>query len=467
MLAAGNRALRSARRSVRRSARRPRSAGPAMATATGVAARTAATIRCLVLAYVLAQVIIWRSFYAADPWRLTGPAVAVAGGAAVLACLRQGAPGGALAAADSAVVVALALAAVWCVPPPMRGDTANWLYISMAGQLLMPAWFAPTAAFVPLALASGAAYWAGAVASPVPGSAMPGSADNSPAAASLFLLTIGVVAWYGLRMVYRRAATADAALAQADRQSRQQYVTLLRDIEGREHDRLLHDTVLNTLTALGRPAGGTREVAARVRLDVTLMESALSETGDLTAGAGGPAAAAGPDGGLLAAITAAVTTMCGRGLDVHLDIARRVADWAAAPPAASAPLGASARPLVMPGRVATALAQAAGEALANVARHAGTGEAWVVVRPIAAGPAEADRSAADPAEAGLAGIRVTVRDAGAGFDPAQIGPDRLGVRRSIVERVGDWGGQATVRSAPGGGTEVSLAWTASPGEPSW
>jgi signal transduction histidine kinase len=34
------------------------------------------------------------------------------------------------------------------------------------------------------------------------------------------------------------------------------------------------------------------------------------------------------------------------------------------------------------------------------------------------------------------------------------------VRRSITERVEDWGGSAWVRSAPGEGTSVSLCWPA-------
>jgi signal transduction histidine kinase len=136
-------------------------------------------------------------------------------------------------------------------------------------------------------------------------------------------------------------------------------------------------------------------------------------------------------------------------------VARRVADWAQAP-LSSAPLVAP----VMPGRVAAALAQAAGEALANVARHAGTDEAWVAVRPCSPAP-----GSAGSAGTVLAGVSVVVRDEGAGFDPDRIGPDRLGVRRSIVERVADWGGRATIESAPGAGTVVSLAWTA--GEPAW
>jgi signal transduction histidine kinase len=90
--------------------------------------------------------------------------------------------------------------------------------------------------------------------------------------------------------------------------------------------------------------------------------------------------------------------------------------------------------------VAAAIVHATREALANVATHAGTGEAWVSVT-LAAGA-----------------LRVTVRDTGAGFDPARVDPARLGLRRSITERLTDRGGRASVRSAPGQGTLVSLSW---------
>lgn len=53
-------------------------------------------------------------------------------------------------------------------------------------------------------------------------------------------------------------------------------------------------------------------------------------------------------------------------------------------------------------------------------------------------------------------VEVFVRDHGAGFDIADIPPDRMGVRESIVGRMIRHGGEATVRRAAGGGTEVHL-----------
>jgi signal transduction histidine kinase len=60
------------------------------------------------------------------------------------------------------------------------------------------------------------------------------------------------------------------------------------------------------------------------------------------------------------------------------------------------------------------------------------------------------------AEVGEQEVEVNVRDRGRGFDPDLIDSDRHGVRQSIVERVESVGGRATLRSAPGEGTEVRL-----------
>lgn len=53
-------------------------------------------------------------------------------------------------------------------------------------------------------------------------------------------------------------------------------------------------------------------------------------------------------------------------------------------------------------------------------------------------------------------IEAYVRDRGPGFDLAAVPEDRLGVRESIIGRMQRAGGTATVRPAPGGGTEVAL-----------
>jgi signal transduction histidine kinase len=81
---------------------------------------------------------------------------------------------------------------------------------------------------------------------------------------------------------------------------------------------------------------------------------------------------------------------------------------------------------------------ATGEAVTNAAKHARTGQVDVY------------------AEIGAEAVDVFVRDRGRGFDPDAVPADRLGVRRSIIDRMARHGGTAQVRSVAGEGTEVRL-----------
>lgn len=85
-----------------------------------------------------------------------------------------------------------------------------------------------------------------------------------------------------------------------------------------------------------------------------------------------------------------------------------------------------------------ALIGAAREAMINAAKHSGAMRIDVYAEV-------ADRTAS-----------VFVRDRGAGFDPAAIGEDRMGIAGSIVGRMKRHGGHAAVVSRPGEGTEVRL-----------
>jgi signal transduction histidine kinase len=53
-------------------------------------------------------------------------------------------------------------------------------------------------------------------------------------------------------------------------------------------------------------------------------------------------------------------------------------------------------------------------------------------------------------------VSLFVRDRGRGFDPDAVPDDRKGLAESVRARVARRGGSATIRSAPGRGTEVSL-----------
>jgi len=402
-------------------------------------ARIAIILRGMALAEMLAQVIIWHSFYLASPWLLWGPAVALASGGTAMACLRNRRPTARLAVADTALYAALALTAGSCVPAALRGEAGDWLFILVTSQAVIPIWFAPGRLSAPLAAAPGVAFAIGTVLGP-PTRMVPVTSRNA-SIALLFLVVI--VHWLVRRMLCTRAAAADAGLAAADRDARDQYVILSRNIERREQDRLLHDTVLNTLTALAR--SGSAAATGQCRQDIAMLERAMSKPGDAAAGTRAGA-------GLLAAITAVISEMRSAGLVVDLEITDDAAGTADSNPPARGAL-----PLVsVPALVEDALARATREALANVAAHAGTGQAAVTVSLTR--PDAQDASGPDP-------IRITIRDAGIGFAVSQVEPGRLGLRRSITERLEDCGGSASVQSAPGQGTTVGLSWPATRNEP--
>jgi signal transduction histidine kinase len=311
------------------------------------------------------------------------------------------------------------------VPTAIRGEAGSWLFILVTTQAVAPVWFAPRALSAPLAIMPGIAFGAGTALAPATG-----LVTASPRRAALALLFVVVAThWLIRQMLCGRATRADAGLAAADREARDQYVILSENIERREQDRLMHDTILNTLTAIAR-SGGTPAAISQCRQDIGLLQSALSDS-DTTHGRG----RAGP--GPVGAIETVVGEMRARGLAVDLEIT------------GGAVARGTTEPGVVPGPALTAIAHAAREALANVAAHAGTGHAWVTVSMT---PSSASGT--------IAQVQVTVRDEGAGFDPGSVGPARLGVRRSITERVEDWGGSAWVQSAPGAGTTVSLCWPA-------
>jgi hypothetical protein len=373
------------------------------------ATRTVSIIRCAGIACTAAQVIIWHSFYGAVPWRLAGPILAMAWGMVAVGYISRHWPSVPFAVTDSMIYIALALCAQWYVPPVLSGDTFNWLDLSIIGQIVTPAWFTPSPVLATLALGTGAAYWAGAVLSPQSGTYV-----TRPAIGSVMIVVIPVAAWAGRRMLYRRAMAADAALALADQDYREQYVLLTRLTERREHERMLHDTVLNTLTALARPDSGPGTLLRRCEDDIALIDRMLGDPADDDLSGSG----------LCYAITAVAAEMRTRGLTVHVQ----------------GILAPGAEPVMHPQAV-RATRYAVREALMNVMNHAGTGEAWVEVSLAADGE-----------------LRVIVRDAGAGFDRVMVSPARLGVRHSIIERVTDQGGHASIQSAPGKGTIVELRW---------
>lgn len=219
----------------------------------------------------------------------------------------------------------------------------------------------------------------------------------------LYLAGGGLVAWGAgvLRRqdAERRAAEEGLAVERAER---------IRSQERAETAAHLHDSVLQTLALIQRRSGDPAEVTALARRSERELRGWL---------AGGVAAA----GQHLAPALKAAAAEVEAAHHVAVDVVT-VGDAALDEDLA-------------------ALVSAAREAMVNAAKHAGVDRIALY--------AEADPRRAE----------VFVRDRGRGFDPAGVADDRRGIAESIVGRVRRHGGEATVQSTPGEGTEVRLAIT--------
>ncbi len=206
-----------------------------------------------------------------------------------------------------------------------------------------------------------------------------------------------LVAWIGdvLRQAEEQLLAANDAVAEAR-------ATAARESERADIGRHLHDSVLQTLALIQRDADDPQKVTISARRQER-------ELRDWLFGSGASDAPGFEDG--LRSAAAEVEER----FEVNVDVVI-VGD-------------------AEPSDAVTGLIAAAGEAITNAARHAAVSEIDVYGE-VAGGV-----------------LAVYVRDRGAGFDPQAVPPDRQGVRNSIIGRVSGLGGQATVKSSRGGGTE--------------
>lgn len=178
---------------------------------------------------------------------------------------------------------------------------------------------------------------------------------------------------------------------------------------------MVHDTLLNDLAVvMNAPARIDERTRDRLVSDLETLRGAdwirASAASDLPA----------EDAGLRNDLARLASEFQWRGLSLHLT-GSAVAHHVLAPP------------------MVDALLAALRAALENVVRHSGVTTAEVEV-------------IADPGQ-----VTVMVTDRGAGFDPANVAPDRLGLRTSVVERMETVGGRVRIWSARGEGTSVIIS----------
>lgn len=213
-----------------------------------------------------------------------------------------------------------------------------------------------------------------------------------------------------------RALKRISTMSRAYRVERQASETEARRRQGA---RLLHDTVLATLTLLahsgvGVSVGALREQAAE---DAALLRQLrLGFTPDPTRS--GDYRLKPVEESTLGNTLESVKQRFRRmGLEVNWHGAGQV---------------------LLPSDVLDSFLLALGECLENVRRHSGVNEAHVTITD--------DETT----------VRAMVTDAGKGFDVASIEEGRLGFTESIVARLRDVGGNARLFSSPGSGTTVVL-----------
>ncbi|MCW2941702.1 MAG: putative signal transduction histidine kinase [Actinomycetia bacterium] len=187
----------------------------------------------------------------------------------------------------------------------------------------------------------------------------------------------------------------------------------------------VHDSVLHTLTLIQRNAHDPREVARLARSQERELRTWLY------------APRADPD----EMFAAAVQKIAGEVEDHHgvpVEVVC-VGDCAL-----SEPRGDSGDRMAGGDMRLVAVLQAAREAMVNAAKYSGAGSVSVYAE------VEGDS------------VEIFVRDRGKGFDIDAIPTDRMGVRGSIIGRMERNGGTATIRTAPGEGTEVRLEFKREP-----
>jgi len=214
-------------------------------------------------------------------------------------------------------------------------------------------------------------------------------------------------------MVMRTGRLLDRTRAQAHSAATAAAATQARNVQRARYNALMHDWVMSTLLAAARRTdrGEVRRQAelAIAKLDELEPENVATYTGRA----------------LIASLRTAVADV-----DEFVEVSTTASE--------------GCEDDIYPAEPVRVLCAALAEAVRNSVRHAGP-EAICRVRTTLA----PDR------------VELVVTDDGAGFDVETVAPHRLGVTVSIIGRLRQLpGGEVDVRSSPGAGTTIRMAWQA-------
>lgn len=348
--------------------------------------------RCAAVLRVVVMAAAWGLAF------LVGPSEAVLGAVGAMTLWSAGyvlllwrSSGGWLMAVDAGAVCVACLTQQWTVPPDAIHDNS---WVGAVASIAVAGW-----------QWHGGVRAAGTATAAVIVAFLAGS-DLSTASLIIVLWLAGEAALSsGLYHLVRAGAReADRMMAGAEQSRRDAAVAAARRADEREHLAAIHDTAAATFQAIGAGVVTGREPWLAKQLADALDEVA----GDATTPRG------------------------------PTDLVPLLDDVVRAGPVTVELSVPAAVPL--PATVAVAICRATGEALRNVARHAGVDEATVRVE---------HRSNT---------VLVEIADHGVGFDPARVPAHRRGIALSLVDRMAAVGGRAHVTSSPGRGTRVRLEW---------
>ena len=218
-----------------------------------------------------------------------------------------------------------------------------------------------------------------------------------------------------ITMLRQAASSVDAAQAMALHRYSRAVHHHATEVERVQVDSIVHDSVLATLTSAARAlTPEAKELAA------TMAANAIGHLRD--------AALVSPDDGTMVRLSAISGRISGAAAAFAAPIELRIKS-----------VGTKS----IPAQAGEAIYSAAVQAMVNSLQHAGGDDVmrWVEVHGVRPG-----------------GIEIVVGDTGQGFAFEQVPDERLGVRISIIERIANAGGRATIQSALGRGTIVTIRW---------